>query len=220
MTGNKGLAKLQEKDGKTQIYLQLRPGESMILRTFNTAISSTEDWKYYQATNKKLTIDNNWKLSFVESHPAVTETFDIDTLGSWTNIDNEVLSKNMGTGRYSTTFNFKKEAGKEYRLSLGDVRESAKVTVNRKDAGTLFAVPFETNVGSLLVDGETIIEIDVTNLPANRIRDYDKCGVEWRIFNKINFVSITYKPTKFDIWEVIPSNLVGPVEIITLDKAI
>jgi len=77
----------------------------------------------------------------------------------------------------------------------------------------LYAVPFEAKIGDLLRDGENSIEIAVTNLPANRIADYDRKGVEWRIFHEINFVSITYQPTKFDIWEVMPSGLLGPVII-------
>lgn len=93
------------------------------------------------------------------------------------------------------------------------MRESAVVRINGEVADTLYAVPFETQIGHLLKEGENKIEIDVTNLPANRIADYDRRGVEWRIFHKINFVSITYQPTKFDIWEVVPSGLRGPITI-------
>lgn len=124
----------------------------------------------------------------------------------------------MGTARYTIKFNFKKPANEEYRLCLGDVRESARVRVNGKDAGTLFAVPFETNIGQLLVNGENILEIEVTNLPANRIADYDKRGVEWRMFQEINFVSITYKDVRFDTWNPVPSGLLGPVVIKELRK--
>jgi len=37
--------------------------------------------------------------------------------------------------------------------------------------------------------------------------------VEWRKFQEINFVSITYQPTQFDIWGTLPSGLLGPVTI-------
>lgn len=213
MNGEKGLAKLRRNNDRTEIYMQLKPGESIILKTFNKKTVQADEWAYYQPTGDDVTLNNGWTLQFEESEPAVTESFALETLGSWTDIDNETLKKNMGTGRYSLTFDFTKTAGHEYLLSLGDVRESARVKINGQDAGTLYAVPFETTIGSLLRDGENTIEIDVTNLPANRIADYDRRGVEWRIFHEINFVSITYKPTKFDIWDITSSGLLGPVTI-------
>jgi hypothetical protein len=172
-----------------------------------------ENWKYYQATAEVLELNTGWQVSFPESEPVVKECFSLDSLGSWTDLDNDTLKVNMGTARYSIRFDFKKEAGAEYLIDLGDVRESARLVVNGKEAGTLYSVPFRTQIGSLLQDGSNTLELYVTNLPANRISDYDKRGVEWRIFNEINFVSITYQPTKFDIWDVVPSGLLGPVSI-------
>ena len=89
---------------------------------------------------------------------------------SWTDIDNDSLKINRGTGLYRKTFQFSKNPESEYVLSLGDVRESANVRINGKDAGTLYAVPFEIKIGNLLQDGDNTIEIEVTNLPANRVQ--------------------------------------------------
>ena len=139
--------------------------------------------------------------------------FHLPELCSWTDLDNGTLKRNMGTALYETRFEFDRKAGREYRLCLGDVRESAAVRVNGQPAGTLFSVPFATNIGGLLRDGENVIEVEVTNLPANRIADYDRRGVEWRIFREINFVSITYRNTRFDSWDVMPSGLLGPVTL-------
>ena len=98
-------------------------------------------------------------------------------------------------------------------MTLGDVRESASVYVNGQFVETLFSIPFETNIGKYLNDGENLLEVEVTNLPANRIADYDRRGVEWRIFNEINFVDLNYRKTFYDKWETVPSGLLGPVEI-------
>jgi hypothetical protein len=212
MSGRKGVAALRNNNGRTEIYLQLKPGESMIIKTFNHPVQA-EKWKYDQPADRALQLERGWQLSFIESKPAIEETFTLDSLISWTELGHEELQRNMGTGRYSLTFEIHKNPAAEYLLSLGDVRESAVVRINGEVADTLYAVPFETRIGSLLKEGENKIEIDVTNLPANRIADYDRRGVEWRIFHEINFVSITYQPTKFDIWEVVPSGLLGPVTI-------
>lgn len=212
MSGEKGKARLRDNEGKTEVYLQLKPGESVVIKTFNKEIETAE-WNYLAPTGERVALSGDWTLRFPESDPVIKETFRINNLTSWTDIDHDSLKVNRGTGLYSKTFQFRKNPGSEYLLSLGDVRESAQVKINGKDAGTLYAVPFETKIGDLLQDGENIIEIAVTNLPANRIADYDRKGVEWRKFQEINFVSITYQPTQFDIWGTLPSGLLGPVTI-------
>ena len=218
MTGKTGNATLREHKGKTQVYMQLRPGESIILKTFTELIIESQPWIYYQPAGKFIELKNGWALDFIDSDPVIKDTFKLDSLCSWTELNNEDLKINRGAGRYKITFNFKKEKGNEYRLCLGDVRESARIKVNENNARTLVAVPFETNIGEFLYDGENTIEIEVTNLPANRIADYDRQGVEWRIFKEINFVSITYKDTRFDGWEIVPSGLLGPVVIRELKR--
>ncbi|MDH6311965.1 hypothetical protein M2137_000728 [Parabacteroides sp. PFB2-10] len=214
MTGKKGRAALRRHNGRTEVYMQLQPGESVLLKTFAKSTVDTEMWDYYKpAANAPLHLEKGWILRFPESDPVIPESYTLETLGSWTDLPGEDLKRNKGTALYTNTFMMEKNPESDYRLDLGDVRESARVRVNGQDAGTLYAVPFRTNIGALLRDGENRIELEVTNLPANRIADYDRRGVEWRIFHEINFVSITYQPTQFDIWGVVPSGLLGPVTI-------
>ena len=123
----------------------------------------------------------------------------------------------MGTGVYSVNFNLPTIAVEEWVLDLGDVRESARVKINGKDVATLWSVPFTAKVGKFLKPGENKIEVEVTNLPANRIADYDRRGIEWRNFKEINLVDINYKPTKYGNWEVVPSGLLGPVKLIPVN---
>ncbi|MDH6342094.1 hypothetical protein M2480_000473 [Parabacteroides sp. PFB2-12] len=214
MTGKKGRAALRRQNGRTEVYMQLQPGESILLKTFAKSVVDAEAWHYYEPTaNEPIRLEKGWTLRFPESDPVISENYTLDALGSWTDLPGEDLKRNKGTGLYNITFTLEKKPESNYRLDLGDVRESARVRVNGQDAGTLYAVPFRTNIGDLLRDGENTIELEVTNLPANRIADYDRRGVEWRIFHEINFVSITYQPTQFDIWGIVPSGLLGPVTI-------
>ncbi|MDR2679785.1 MAG: glycosyl hydrolase family 2 [Tannerella sp.] len=213
MSGTKGKAAIRENKGRTEVYLQLKPGESIILKTFAHTNIQLEDRKYYETTGKIIDLNNDWSMHFVESEPQIKSSFRLNKLTSWTELDNDTLKINRGTARYTKKFVLKKDNNAEYRLCLGDVRESAHVRVNGQDAGIVFAVPFETTVGKYLKHGENTLEIDVTGLPANRIADMDRRGVEWRIFHEINFVDITYKPARFDIWGVVPSGLLGTVVI-------
>lgn len=213
LTGKEGQANVRKSGNNTEVYIQLKPGESLILKTYEKKIPIRNKWQYYGSKGQETLLSQDWELSFTDSQPEIKETFKLDNLTSWTNLANPDLKRNMGTGKYSKRFNFEKKSGAEYLLQLGDVRESAKVIINGTEVATLFSVPFETYIGEYLKNGENLIEIEVTNLPANRIRDYDQRGVQWRNFHEINFVSITYKPTKFDQWEIMPSGLLGEVKI-------
>ncbi|VBB48020.1 conserved exported hypothetical protein [uncultured Paludibacter sp.] len=214
MTNQVGKARLlYGKNNETEIFLQLKPGQSVIVKTFTIKDVNSPEWNYYsEIPFVRIELKEGWKLNFIESEPAIKDTFNLAKLGSWTELNYPELKRNMGTGKYSIKFNFTKTSS-EYRLSLGDVRESAKVYLNGQFVQTLFSVPFETNIGKYLKNGENLLEIEVTNLPANRISDYDKRGVEWRIFNEINFVDINYKKSLYNNWEIVPSGLLGPVEI-------
>lgn len=208
-----GKAMIRDNNGKTEVYMQLQPGQSTILKTFTDKDVQVPYWNYHQPSDEKIVLKNGWKLSFIESEPAIEGIFNIDTLGSWTNLTNENARKNMGTARYSTTFNIDNLSADEYWLCLGDVRESARVRVNGMQVDTLFAVPFKTAIGKYLKEGENTLEIEVTNLPANRIADYDRRGIVWRIFHDINIVDVNYQRTLYDKWDVVPSGLLGPVVI-------
>ena len=126
-----------------------------------------------------------------------------------------MLNATMATGVYKTTFTLpKKQPNTAYLLDLGDVRETAHVLVNGTDAGMLFAVPFRLDITDYLVDGKNTLEVAVANLPANRIAQLDRDGVEWRKFKEINVVDLNYKNTLYDKWKPVPSGLNGPVRII------
>ena len=78
------------------------------------------------------------------------------------------------------------------------IRESARIRINGKEAGTVWAAPFRLKVGKYLQPGKNLIEIEVTNLPANRIAELDRQNVPWRKFKEINFVGLdNYFVTNF-----------------------
>ena len=111
------------------------------------------------------------------------------------------------------------DSASRHVLSLGRVAESARVRLNGRDLGVLFAAPYRIETGPLRRTGN-VLEIEVTNLSANRIRDLDRRGVEWKIFRDINFVGIDYKPFDASKWPVRPSGLLGPVTLQPLASAV
>ncbi|MDD3323137.1 MAG: glycosyl hydrolase [Paludibacter sp.] len=215
MTGETGKANVRQQGGNTQVYLQLKSGESLILKTFTKEDIQVQAWKYLKTNSQTIELTNSWKLHFEKSEPQVIDSFTLNTLKSWTELDNETLEVNGGTGIYETTFNLNSiSESAEYVLNLGDVRESAHVFVNGQDAGTVWAVPYECRIAKWLKAGMNTLRIEVTNLPANRISDYDRRKINWRIFKEINIVDINYKKTGYAHWKPVESGLCSPVKLV------
>ena len=97
-------------------------------------------------------------------------------------------------------------------INLGNVRQSARVRVNGKDYGTLITPPFRVLVDNLKPTGNTL-EVEVTSVAANRIRDLDRRGVSWKTFRDINIVDINYKPFDAANWPLTHCGLLGPVTL-------
>jgi hypothetical protein len=73
-------------------------------------------------------------------------------------------------------------------------------------------------VGSLLHAGENELQIEVTNLPANRIAEMDRQGEVWRIFKEINVVNLQYKKKPYNDWQPLPSGLNSSVQLIPMKR--
>ncbi len=219
LTGKKGKAKTRKgPNGTTEIMLQIEPGQSLLLKTFPKAIEA-EEWTYYEKA-EPISLDNGWSITFLESQPSIEGTFETDTVTAWTNLDLDAAKVNTGTARYKVSFELPTGIDADsWLLDLGDLRESASVKVNGKDAGKVWSVPFNIKIGELLRPGINTLEIDVTNLPANRIADYDRKGKKWKIFKDANIASVIGKKIiDYSDWETIPSGLNSKVKLVPLIK--
>ncbi len=219
LTGKKGKARTRKgPNGTTEIFLQVDPGQSLLLKTFPTDIN-VEEWQYYEK-GEPITIDKGWSITFLESEPPIEGTFETDSLTAWTNLPIEEAKVNTATGRYTVSFVLPQDiVADEWLLDLGDLRESASVKVNGKDAGKVWSVPFSIEIGEYLQPGSNTLEIDVTNLPANRIADYDRKGKKWKIFKDANIASVIGKKiVDYSDWETVPSGLNSNVKLIPLKK--
>jgi len=212
MTGEKGQALTRYNNGKLQVRIQLQSGESIILQTYDEALNE-KPWNYILEEPHIINLDHNWKLSFIESLPAIEGVFNIDTPTSWTEISHPNAKINKGTGLYSLEFILPEISADDWILDLGDLRESARVRINGKYAGTVWAVPYQLTVGSYLHSGKNRIEVEVTNLPANYIAELDRKNIPWRKFKEINMVDLNYKKTTYGHWQPLPSGLNGGVKL-------
>ena len=222
---NGEITRAKIKDGKIQI--ELRSGESMILQTFDDAVptdlpcraivpysicEATSDGFVDHEIHKE--IEGPWTLSFTEESPKVGKSYTLDKVQTWESLDDQT-KVTMGTGIYTTHVKLsQKEAACSWLIDLGDVRESARVYINGQFIGCAWSVPFILDTKRALKAGDNELRIEVTNLPANRIADLDRRGVQWRKMEEINVVDINYKKTLYDQWEPVPSGLNSEVKLV------
>jgi len=203
-----------------EIRLQLEPGASFIayVRSRPLVKDGGPIWRYLDPAADAVPISaDGWTVTFLDGGLTLPSPLKLDKLGSWTEAGGEETKAFAGTARYRLEFDHAPSAdAADWLLDLGDVRESARVTLNGQSVGTLWSLPFRVPVGKHLKPGKNVLEIDVTNLAANRIRDLDRRGVPWRIMKEINFVNIHYKPFDASKWDLAPSGLLGPVTLTPL----
>ncbi len=216
MQGGVSGALLRGSGGNAAAYLQLLPGETRILRLLTNAGNSAETQAVLQPAAPPILLPGEWVIEFIDGAPALPRTFRTSKLASWTDREDRECKRFAGTARYSLTFTLPEQEADDWRLDLGDVRESARVSVNGTPTGTLVSVPFNLRIGPHLREGANTLDIEVTNLSANRLRDLDRRKVRWRIFHDINIVTHNYKPFDASDWPLAPSGLLGPVTLTPL----
>ena len=200
------------------IAIRLRSGESMILQTYDEPLADNQNLTAQSQKSiikNQIVLDGPWKLSFTEEAPKVNQTFTLTKPQVWNTLDNDSAKVTMGTGVYTTHMKLsKKDLAGRWQIDLGDVRESARVYINGHFIGCAWCVPFVLDCKNALKAGDNEIRIEVTNLPANRIADYDRRGIKWRKMEEINVVDINYKRTTYDAWESVPSGLKSEVRLL------
>lgn len=214
MTARTGRAPLRQVGGRAEVYLQLQPGETRVLRAF--AENRTLDapaWRIAQPSGEGLTVTGTWQVEFREGGPVLPPPFATEELQCWTGLGGAEAARFAGAARYTIGVEVPESDADGWFLDLGDVRESARVWVNGRPAGAVVAHPFRVDVTGLLQAGRNELAIEVTNLSANRIRDLDQRGVDWKKFYDINIVSHLYRPFDASAWPAKPSGLLGPVTL-------
>jgi hypothetical protein len=216
LNGNMGLLPHAQKANGTAVRLQVRSGQSIIVKLSNKTEGATA-YKYVRPAGAPINLHSNrWTPSFKEGGPQLPATRQLTDLQPWTDLTNDSTTQAFsGTGVYTTTFTIKNKAT-DYLLQLDKLYESARIIINGKEAGLIWSLPYEMRIGSYLKEGNNTISIEVSNLMANRIRDMDRKGEVWRNYHEINFVNINYKNFDASNWKVQPSGLAGEVTLIPL----
>ncbi len=212
MTGRIGLARCKLANGRIEVAAHIEPGHSIILRTLEKESPNLPPFQFVRPGPRAVGIVGPWRVKFLTGGPVLPKDYQMDKPASWTDNGDSATESFAGTALYTTTFDAPAGTG-PWVLDLGKVCHSAHVRLNGRDIGTAFMNPYRLALPHLGPTGNCL-EIEVTNLAANRIADMDRRKARWRIFRDINFVNIGYKPFDASNWPVFESGLIGPVKIL------
>lgn len=213
INGEVGAAAVRKSSGGgTEVYLCLQPSQSVILRYDRQPHPQAAKWAWWEASGQPVELPGAWQVKFLQGGPELPAPLETQRLASWTELGDTNAQRFAGTALYSMSFDAPPQCAGPCRLDLGKVCQSARVRLNGQGLGVLIASPFRVVVPALKPK-DNRLEVEVTNVSANRIRDLDRRGVKWKSFNDINMVNLDYKPFDASGWPLADSGLLGPVTV-------
>ncbi len=149
---------------------------------------------------------NQWTIAYQADRGAPSGTHPLGEFTSWSLAKDVGIRYFSGTAIYRTDFAVKRVVGERVFLVLTDLHEVATVKVNGKAMGTMWAMPYRMDITDGLKDGTNQLELDVTDLWANRIIGDLQPGVAQR-FTWTNIKKYRAETPLLD------SGVVGPVRL-------
>jgi hypothetical protein len=226
MREEKGIAATRRSDaGDTEVYLQLAPGESCVLKTFD-APAKGASFAYFKTAGEGRPLDGKWSLRFVAGGPELPAAVETDRPGSWTDLDGEAVKRFSGAAVYTISFSMQGRGPEQgdLALDLGRVAESARVRLNGNELGVLISAPYRIRIPKELLKEQNTLDVVVSNLMTNRIIDLDRRGVNWKKFYNTNMPARRRENAGPDglftaaRWTPRESGLIGPVALIPLER--
>jgi hypothetical protein len=219
MTGRQGRVAARTTGAAREVHVQISPGGSIILAESRSAVQETFD--AYRAAGDGIAVAGRWTVRFVKGGPSLPPQRLLDRLASWTTFGSEAEGFS-GTAVYSVTLPRPASASSFWQLDLGRVAESAGVRLNGRDLATLIGPPYRVVLDAAQLRATNTLEVSVSNLSANRVRDLDRRGVAWKKFYNVNFPARYPENRGADglftaaTWEPLESGLLGPVTLTPL----
>lgn len=204
-----------QKDGITYVPLQLDPYGSVFV-VFQNDIgkdrNGTAEMNYPEFQHKT-TLHGAWNVAFDTNWGGPSNVV-FNELTSWTDRNEKGIKFYSGKAVYSKKFDADAvlNTGKSVYLDLGDVKDIgiARVVLNGKDLGILWAPPLRVNVSGVLREKDNELKVEVTNTWRNRLIGDRTKPVEKRL-TKTNVKVL-------DSWQLTPSGLLGPVRLLVADN--
>jgi len=157
-------------------------------------------------SSKKRPVKGTWTVQFQPGRLAPVSV-QWDQLIDWTTSKVDGIKYFSGTATYAIEFAMPEDAGKDFWLDLGRVREVAEVRMDGQDLGTAWTYPFRVKMpAKRLTQGQHTLEVAVTNVWNNRL-------VGDLFLDEEDRVTRTNKSGKSKTTPLVVSGLLGPVTL-------
>jgi hypothetical protein len=187
-----------------QFFLTLAPGQSLLVRSIpfsKKRVAAEVAGKIFTPLDPLAKIQLNFPVG---SLPAQS----MESLQFWTK--DSTTHDYWGKGTYAFDFDLTAEQIPQAKvLHVDQIRDWVRVKINGKDLGLIWSLPYQISIPQGVLQEKNHIELAVTNVSANRIRQLDRAKFNWKNFYEINFVDIQYKPFDASTWAVTPSGVSG-----------
>lgn len=155
----------------TWIPIMLEPAQSgFVVFRPTTRSSVRRRGRNFPEPAKTRRLENPWTLTFDTSRRGPQHPVVLDTLGDLSRSDQDSIRYYSGPIRYETTFDLdSRPRGKRIFLHTGAPGVMAKVHVNDRYAGGIWAAPYRIDVTDLLRKGQNRLTIEVVTTWVNRL---------------------------------------------------
>ena len=206
----------QLADGRTRVGLDL-PENGSIFVLFRRGAGGNAPPPETIA-GQKLPLEGTWQVRFDPAWGG-PESVTFDRLIPWNEHPDEGIHFYSGTAVYTKSFELTAaEAAAPVALSLGAVGSVAKVCLNGEEAGQLWTAPWSIDLTGKVKSGTNRLEIEVTNVWANRLigdaglppeKRLTKTNVQYYAPGERHRTHQGFSPDE----PLIPSGLIGPVTL-------
>ena len=221
------LPQFERVDGLTTVPMEFDAFQSFfVVFGGKDQTPSSPDGKNFYELKPIQELSGAWELAF-DPKWGGPEKITFDTLQDWTKRPEPGVRYYSGTAVYRKVFDLPDlRTLNPVFLSLGTVRDMARVKLNGKDLGVVWCAPWRVEVTGAIKAGENQLEIEVVNRWANRmIGDKQPADANARTvkspdgflggeeFKAGRYTFSTHDPYNAQS-ALVPSGLVGPVRIL------
>jgi hypothetical protein len=169
------LPEFEDKNGKTNLRLQLAAAESCFIvfrkpLPRSAQIAQVKNFPEWRTVGE---ITGAWRVEFDSRWGGPKKPVTFATLEDWTKRSEPGIKYFSGTAVYTKTFDLPKSAIRnpqsQIYLDLGVVHALAEVSLNGKNLGVVWTAPWRVDISSALKTKRNHLEIKVTNVWANRL---------------------------------------------------
>lgn len=200
------LPSFSQKEGITNIPLQLDPLESVFIVFKDKAIASNGTKSHNFPEPIAVTkVEGPWTVTFEADKRGPLNPVILNELTDWTKHSDEAVKYFSGKAIYTTTLQIVRLNPNEHLyLNLGQVGVMAKVKVNDIDVGGVWTAPWQVDISKAAKAGKNKIEVEVANNWMNRLIGDSRLPASER---KTWTNESNYGPDS----SLQPSGLIGPV---------